>query len=85
MVSKLNDRIDKKKFGDVLARRSEHDSIMKVMCTKPKYESLKLHLVRKMPEYEYSEVVLTRELFKFGYIEWIQIQEIIDQHKGIHA
>lgn len=36
-------------------------------------------------DYEYIEVVFARELFKYGYNEWIQIQDIIDKHKGIHA
>ncbi|CAI9266031.1 unnamed protein product [Lactuca saligna] len=84
-ISELNDRINIKKFGDVLARRSEHDPIIRVRCTKPRNESLKLHFVRKKTGYEYTEVILPRELVKFGYSKWIQIREIIGKHKGIHA
>lgn len=84
-VSKLNVRTDRKKFGYVLARRSKIDPMIKVGCTKPKNESLNIHLVRKKMDYEYIEVVFARELFKYGYNEWIQIQDIIDKHKGIHA
>ncbi|CAI9272071.1 unnamed protein product [Lactuca saligna] len=85
IFSDRNDQIDRKKFGDVLTRRSKLDPIIKVRYTKPRNESLKLHLVRKKIEYEYIEVVFSRELVNFGYNEWMQIQEIIDKHKGIHA
>ncbi|CAI9279662.1 unnamed protein product [Lactuca saligna] len=76
-VSELCDKIDKKKFGEVIGRRSVLDPIINVMCTKPKDESLKIHLVRMKTKYEYIEVVFSRELVKYGYNEWIQIQEII--------
>ena len=69
-----------KKFGDVLARRTNPDPIIKVRCTKPRNELLKLHLVRKKTEYEYTEVIFACEQVKFGYNEWMQIQEIIVKH-----
>ena len=85
MVSELNDRINRKKFGDVLNRRTKPAPIIKVRCTKPRNESLKLHLVRKKTEYEYTKVVFSLELVKCGYSEWMKIQEIIDKYKGINA
>ncbi|CAI9281418.1 unnamed protein product [Lactuca saligna] len=72
-------------FGYVLARRSKLDYIISLRCTKSKNELLKLHLAMKMLEYEYLEVVLSRELVNFGFIDRIQLQEIIDKYKGIHA
>ncbi|CAI9300651.1 unnamed protein product [Lactuca saligna] len=84
-VLELNDRINRKKFGDVLTRRTNPDPIIRVRYTKPRNKYLKLHLVRKNTEYEYTEVVFARELVKFGYNDWIQIQEIINKHKGSHA
>ncbi|CAI9267396.1 unnamed protein product [Lactuca saligna] len=85
IVSDLNGQIDRKKFGDVLTRRSKPDPIIKVRCTKLRNKSLKLHLVRKKTEYEYTEVAYAHEPVKFGYSEWMQIQGIIDKHKGVHA
>lgn len=85
MVSDLCDKIDRKKFGDIIGRRSKFDPIIKVRCIKTKDELLKIHLVRKKAEYEYTEVVFSRDLVKYGYIEWIQILEIIGKHKGIRA
>ena len=83
--SDLNNQIHRKKFGDVLTCRSNPDPIIKVRCTKPGTESLKLHLVRKKTKYEYTEVVFARELVKFGYNEWMRILEIINKHKSVHA
>lgn len=84
-VSNLNDRIYRKKFGDVHTCISRPDPIIKVRCIKPRNESLKLHLVTKKNDSEYTKVVFTHELVKFGYTGWMQIQEIIDKHKGIYA
>ncbi|CAI9292359.1 unnamed protein product [Lactuca saligna] len=85
IVSYLNDRIDRRNFRDVLTRRSKPDRIIILICTKARNESLKLHLVRKKTKYEYNEVFYAHELVKFGYNKWIQIQEIIDKYKGVHA
>lgn len=41
--------------------------------------------MRKKVEYEYTEVIFARELVKYGYNEWIQIHEIISEHKGVNA
>lgn len=68
----MNERINQKKFGDVLARKYQPDSFIKVRCSKPKNESLKIHLVRKKAEYEYTEVIFAHELVKYGY-DWTQI------------
>lgn len=73
MVSELNDRINEKKFRDVLGQRYQPDPIMKVKRSKPKDESLKIHLVWKKEEYEYTKVVFACELVKYNYIDWIQI------------
>lgn len=42
-------------------------------------------MVGKKSEYEYIDVVFARESVKYGCNEWIQIQEIISIHKGVHA
>ncbi|CAI9267623.1 unnamed protein product [Lactuca saligna] len=85
IISDLNDRIERKKFGDALTRRRKPDPIIKVRCPKPKNESVKLHLVRKKVKVEYTKVVFAHELVKFGYSEWMQILEIINKKKGVHA
>ncbi|CAI9280263.1 unnamed protein product [Lactuca saligna] len=77
--------INQKKFGNVLRRRYQPDPIIKVIRTKPKNKCLKLHMVKEKAEDEDIEVIFARELVKYGYNEWIQIQEIISKHKGIHA
>lgn len=84
-VSELNVHIDMKKFENVLVQRIKSNPIMKVRCNKPKEERLKVHLIRKKTKYEYSEILFSRELVKYGYNEWIQIQDIITKHKGIHT
>lgn len=76
--------INRKKFGDVLNCRTKPDPIIRVRCTKPRNESLKLLLVKTKTEYEYTQVIYARELVKFGCNQWIQIQELIDKHKDIH-
>ncbi|CAI9302893.1 unnamed protein product [Lactuca saligna] len=50
-VSELHYRINGKKFGDVLAQSSKPNSIIIVRWTKPKDESLKVHMVGKKTEY----------------------------------
>ncbi|KAL7583869.1 hypothetical protein Lser_V15G42257 [Lactuca serriola] len=85
IVLDLNDRIDRKEFGDIMTQRTKLDPIMKVIRTKPTNEYLKLQLVRKKREYEYTEVIFARELVKFGYSECMHIHEIINKHKGIHV
>ncbi|CAI9285240.1 unnamed protein product [Lactuca saligna] len=85
IVLDLNDRINRKNFRDVMTRRTKPDPIIKVRCTKPKNKSLKLYLIRKKVKFSYTDVALSRELVKFCYNEWMQILEIIDQHKGVHA
>ena len=72
-VLKLNVRINRKKFENVLVWRIKSGPIINFRCIKTKDESLKVHLVRKKTEYEYTEFVLARELVKFGYSEWIQM------------
>ncbi|KAL4564407.1 hypothetical protein LXL04_028471 [Taraxacum kok-saghyz] len=37
------------------------------------------------PAQKYTEVIFVRKLPKYGYSEWIQIQDIIKNHKEIHA
>ncbi|CAI9290108.1 unnamed protein product [Lactuca saligna] len=85
IVLNLYERIDRKKFGDVLTRRTKPNPIIRVRCTKPNNESLKLHLVRKKITYGYTKVVFVHELVKFSYSEWMQILEIINKHKSVHA
>ena len=37
------------------------------------------------PVHQYTETLFASELQKFGLTEWLQIQEIIATHQGIHA
>ncbi|CAI9290131.1 unnamed protein product [Lactuca saligna] len=85
-VQITNDQVKKiQLFNNIMdIQHKVSDLNNRVRCTKPRNESLKLHLVRKKTEYEYTKVVFARELIKFGYSEWIKIQEIIEKNKGIH-
>lgn len=81
----MNARIDRKKFEYILDRRIKSNPIIKVMCTKPKDESLKVYLIRKKTWYDYIEIMFAHELVKYVNNEWIQIQDVVSKHKGIHA
>ncbi|CAI9269850.1 unnamed protein product [Lactuca saligna] len=54
-------------------------------CALNQGESLKIHLVRKKTEYKYPKIIFSHDLIKYGYTKWIQIQDIIAKHKGIHS
>ena len=84
-ILELNDCIDRKKFENIIVWRIKPDPIIKVRCTKPKNEMLKVHLIKKKVKYEYTEIVFVCELVKYGYNEWTQIQKLISKHKSIHA
>ena len=68
-------------------KRHNPDPIIKVRCTKPQQEKrLKLHITRAGgPVRQYTETIYASELQKYGLSEWLQIQNIIATHKGIHA
>lgn len=76
----MNDRINRKKYGNFLIRRYKPDPIIKVKCTKPKNESLKVHLVKKKAKYEYIEVIfahLVRKKAEYEYTEVIFTREMV--------
>ncbi|CAI9260052.1 unnamed protein product [Lactuca saligna] len=83
IVSNLYNQINRKKLERFL--RKNPNPIIRVRCTKPKNDSLKLHLVRKKTEYEYTEVMFAHQLVKFSYNKWMQILEIINKYKSVHA
>lgn len=86
-ISKVLDRMDAKRYADVQHKRHNPDPITKVRCTKPQQEKrLKLHITRTGgPVGQYTETLYASELQKYGLSEWLQIQNIIATHKGIHA
>lgn len=44
-----------------------------------------MHLNRKDSKGEYLDKVFVFDLVKFEYNMWLEIQDIIKNHKGIHA
>nr|KAJ0186114.1 hypothetical protein LSAT_V11C900471250 [Lactuca sativa] len=64
------DRIDRKRFEDVLKQRVCDDKIIKVKASKPRNEKiLTLLITRQGPQHSYTEVVKRDELIKYGYSE----------------
>ncbi|KAL7609786.1 hypothetical protein Lser_V15G10482 [Lactuca serriola] len=71
------DRIDRKRFQDVLKRRVCSDKIIKVKASKPRNEKvLTLLITRQGPQHPYTEVVKRDELIKYGYSEWMELLEL---------
>ena len=86
--ARVNDilvKMDKAKYQDVLSRRKGEDAIVSVRCTKPKtMKILTLHLKRQDPRSgQYPEVIPVTDLAKYGYTEWLEIQGLSKNHKGI--
>ena len=85
-VSNVLDWMDAKRFANVQQKRSNPDPIIKVRCTKPKREKrLTLHITRAGHVQRYTETIFASELQRYGLSEWLQIQDIIANHKSIHA
>ncbi|KAL7599228.1 hypothetical protein Lser_V15G24413 [Lactuca serriola] len=71
------DRIDRKRFQDVLKRRVSSDKIIKVKASKPRNEKiLTLLITRQGPQHPYTEVVKRDELIRYGYSEWMELLEL---------
>nr|KAJ0215988.1 hypothetical protein LSAT_V11C300154590 [Lactuca sativa] len=80
------DRIDRKRFEDVLKRRVCGDKIIKVKASKPRNEKiLTLLIIRQGPQHSYTEVVKRDELIKYGYSEWIELLELASKQTPAHT
>nr|KAJ0196696.1 hypothetical protein LSAT_V11C700362690 [Lactuca sativa] len=80
------DRIDRKRFEDVLRRRVCGDKIIKVKASKPHSEKiLTLLITRQGPQHSYTEVVKRDELIKYGYTEWMELLELASKQTSAHS
>nr|KAJ0210899.1 hypothetical protein LSAT_V11C400206370 [Lactuca sativa] len=80
------DRIDRKRFEDVLNRRVCGDKIIKVKASKPRNEKiLTLLITRQGPQHSYTEVVKMDELIKYGYSEWMELLELTSTQTSTHS
>nr|KAJ0198362.1 hypothetical protein LSAT_V11C700371060 [Lactuca sativa] len=80
------DRIDRKRFEDVLNRRMCGDKIIKVKATKPRNEKiLTLLITRQGPQHSYTEVVKRDELFRYGYSEWMELLDLASKQTSAHS
>nr|KAJ0193839.1 hypothetical protein LSAT_V11C800403120 [Lactuca sativa] len=80
------DRIDRKRFEDVLNRRVCGDKIIKVKASKPRNEKiLTLLITRQGPLHSYTEVVKRDELIKYGYSEWMELLELASKQTSAHT
>nr|KAJ0198041.1 hypothetical protein LSAT_V11C700384070 [Lactuca sativa] len=80
------DRIDRKRFEDVLRRRVCSDKIIKVKASKPRNEKiLTLLITRQGPQHSYTEVVKRDELIKYGYSEWMELLELASKQTSTHS
>nr|KAJ0224146.1 hypothetical protein LSAT_V11C200097460 [Lactuca sativa] len=80
------DRIDRKRFEDVLNRRMCGDKIIKVKASKTRNEKiLTLLITRQGPQHSYTEVVKRDELIKYGYSEWMELLELASKQTSAHS
>nr|KAJ0194053.1 hypothetical protein LSAT_V11C800434070 [Lactuca sativa] len=80
------DKIDRKRFEDVLRRRVCSDKIIKVKASKPRNEKiLTLLITRQGPQHSYTEVVKRDELIKYGYSEWMELLELASKQTSAHS
>nr|KAJ0211649.1 hypothetical protein LSAT_V11C400176420 [Lactuca sativa] len=80
------DRIDRKRFEDVLKRRVCVDKIIKVKASKPRNEKiLTLLITRQGPQHSYTKVVKRDELIKYGYSEWMELLELASKQTSAHS
>nr|KAJ0203668.1 hypothetical protein LSAT_V11C500230750 [Lactuca sativa] len=77
------DRIDRKRFEDVLNRRVCGDKFIKVKASKPHNEKLlTLLITRQGHQHSYTEVVKRDELIKYGYSEWMELLELASKQNS---
>nr|KAJ0205854.1 hypothetical protein LSAT_V11C500251910 [Lactuca sativa] len=80
------DRIDRKRFEDILNRRMCGDKIIKVKASKPRNEKiLTLLITRQGPQHSYTEVVKRDELIRYGYSEWMELLELASKQTSAHS
>nr|KAJ0191247.1 hypothetical protein LSAT_V11C800391630 [Lactuca sativa] len=80
------DRIDRKRFEDVLNRRMCGDKIIKVKVSKPRNEKiLTLLITRQGLQHSYTEVVKRDELIRYGYSEWMELLELASKQTSAHS
>ncbi|KAL7602544.1 hypothetical protein Lser_V15G21881 [Lactuca serriola] len=80
------DRIDRKRFEDVLNRRMCGDNIIKVKASKPRNEKiLTLLITRQGPQHSYTEVVKRDELIRYGYSEWMELLDLASKQTSAHS
>nr|KAJ0211906.1 hypothetical protein LSAT_V11C400226910 [Lactuca sativa] len=80
------DRIDRKRFEDVLNRRMCGDKIIKFKASKPRNEKiLTLLITRQGPQHSYTEVVKRDELIRYGYSEWMELLELASKQTSAHS
>nr|KAJ0214697.1 hypothetical protein LSAT_V11C400189010 [Lactuca sativa] len=80
------DRINRKRFEDVLNRRMCGDKIIKVKASKPRNEKiLTLLITRQGPQHSYIEVVKRDELIRYGYSEWMELLDLASKQTSAHS
>nr|KAJ0210324.1 hypothetical protein LSAT_V11C400198580 [Lactuca sativa] len=80
------DRIDRKRFEDVLNRRICGDKIIKVKASKPRSEKiLTLLITRQGSQHSYTEVVKRDELIRYGYSEWMELLDLASKQTSAHS
>nr|KAJ0208943.1 hypothetical protein LSAT_V11C400176500 [Lactuca sativa] len=80
------DRIDRKRFEDVLNRRKCGDKIIKVKASKPRNEKiLTLLITRQGPQHSYTEVVKRDELIRYGFLEWMELLDLASKQTSAHS
>nr|KAJ0211621.1 hypothetical protein LSAT_V11C400205910 [Lactuca sativa] len=80
------DRIDRKRFEDVLNRRICGDKIIKVKASKPRSEKiLTLLITRQGSQHSYTEVVKRDELIRYGYSEWMELLDLASKQTSSHS
>nr|KAJ0191839.1 hypothetical protein LSAT_V11C800403280 [Lactuca sativa] len=80
------DRIDRKRFEDVLNRRICGDKIIKVKASKPRSEKiLTLLITHQGSQHSYTEVVKRDELIRYGYSEWMELLDLASKKTSAHS
>nr|KAJ0208954.1 hypothetical protein LSAT_V11C400222450 [Lactuca sativa] len=80
------DRIDRKRFEDILNRRMCGDKIIKVKASKPRNEKiLTLLITRQGSQHFYTEVVKRDELIRYGYSEWMELLDLASKQTSAHS
>nr|KAJ0220991.1 hypothetical protein LSAT_V11C200057280 [Lactuca sativa] len=80
------DRIDRKRFEDVLNHRICGDKIIKVKASKPRSEKIHTLLItRQGSQHSYTEVVKKDELIRYGYSEWMELLDLASKQTSAHS